>query len=65
MNTNAQDPSLYESMIKLLIVGDPQVGKSSLVARFCTNSFLLTYSPTNGISNPFFKSNFYRCKFQI
>ena len=48
MNSNTPDPSLYESMIKLLIVGDPQVGKSSLVSRFCTNSFLLSYNPTNG-----------------
>ena len=48
METSLQDPSLYEFMIKLLVLGDPQTGKSSFVAKFCNNTFTSTYAPTSG-----------------
>lgn len=33
-------------MLELAILGDPTVGKSSLIDRFCNDKFSLTYTPT-------------------
>lgn len=35
-------------MINLLFVGDTQTGKSSLVERFCRNSYSESYTETKG-----------------
>jgi len=49
MDNNTDDASLIESMIKLLIVGGSQVGKSALLTRFCNKTFTNTYTATKGI----------------
>jgi len=50
MDNNTDDATLIESMIKLLIVGASQVGKSALLTRFCSKTFSQTYSATQGMS---------------
>ncbi len=36
--------------LKLVVVGDPGVGKTSIILRFTDNAFLRTYVPTLGVS---------------
>jgi len=50
MDNNTDDASLIESMIKLLIVGASQAGKSALLTRFCNKTFTNTYTATKGVS---------------
>lgn len=44
-----REPRLSDNLYKLVVVGDNEVGKSSLVSRFCTNFYREVYSPTVGI----------------
>ena len=39
-----------EAIYKIIVVGDPDVGKSELIAKFATNQFEEKYLPTIGVS---------------
>lgn len=39
----------YDHLIKLLIVGDSGVGKTNMLLRFCSDSFLTSHLTTIGI----------------
>ncbi|MHA1931443.1 MAG: Rab family GTPase [Promethearchaeota archaeon] len=39
-----------ERIFKIIIVGDPAVGKTSLLRRFCAESFAFEYIPTVGVN---------------
>ena len=39
----------FEKTIKVLIVGNGKVGKSSMIRRFCTGTFTNTYKRTIGV----------------
>lgn len=36
----------YEHLYKIILVGDPQTGKSQLLSRFCKDKFSDSYQPT-------------------
>ena len=43
-------PQHKESIIsRVMIIGDPQSGKSTFVTKFLNNTFSPTYSPTLGV----------------
>ena len=39
-----------ESIYKIIVIGDPAVGKTSLLAKFATNQFIEKYLPTVGVN---------------
>eukprot|EP00047_Mylnosiga_fluctuans_P014859 m.41652 g.41652 ORF g.41652 m.41652 type:complete len:80 (+) comp5683_c0_seq1:89-328(+) len=39
----------YDALVKVVVVGDKSVGKSSLVLRFCDDSFPTQYIATIGV----------------
>ena len=39
-------PREFESLYKLLVVGDSETGKTQLVSQFCHNEFSKSYIPT-------------------
>ena len=39
---------MCESVFKVLIIGDPEVGKTSMVARYCYRDWLPHYKATVG-----------------
>ena len=39
---------MCESVFKVLIIGDPQVGKTSMVARYCYRDWIPNYKATVG-----------------
>ena len=39
---------MCESVYKVLIIGDPQVGKTSMVARYCYRDWMPNYKATVG-----------------
>ena len=39
---------MCESVFKVLIIGDPQVGKTSMVARYCYRDWMPNYKATVG-----------------
>ncbi len=51
------DRSLINYQFKIIIVGDPSVGKTSLILRYTNNAFRRSYVPTMGVhvSNKIFK----------
>jgi len=53
----AIDRSLINYQFKVIIVGDPSVGKTSLILRYTNNAFRRNYVPTMGVmvSNKIFK----------
>jgi len=53
-----KDRSLIDYQFKIIIVGDPTVGKTSLVLRYTNNAFRRTYVSTMGVhvSNKIFKA---------
>ena len=44
-------PSEYEDIIKLLIVGDSQVGKTNFISQFIEGKFDNNYKPSEGFDN--------------
>lgn len=44
-----KDRSLIDYQFKIIIVGDPSVGKSSLILRYTDNAFRRNYVPTLGV----------------
>ena len=44
-------PSEYEDIIKLLIVGDSQVGKTNFISQFIEGKFDYNYKPSEGFDN--------------
>lgn len=40
-----------ESIYKIIVVGDPSVGKTSLLTKFSTDKFETQYIPTVGVMN--------------
>ncbi len=39
---------MSEVVFKMLVIGDPKVGKTAFVARYCTREWLLNYKATIG-----------------
>lgn len=39
----------FETAIKVVVVGNGNVGKSSMIRRFCKNEYLQTYKKTIGV----------------
>ena len=52
-----KDRSLIDYQFKIIILGDPSVGKTSLILRYTDNAFRRSYVPTLGVhvSNKIFK----------
>ncbi|TGZ62659.1 hypothetical protein CRM22_007320 [Opisthorchis felineus] len=46
---NEEESRTFSSRVKILVVGDKGVGKTSLVKRFSEGSFFKTYVPTEGV----------------
>ena len=40
-----------ESIFKVIVIGDPAVGKTSLLTKFATKKFKTQYIPTVGVSD--------------
>jgi Ras-related protein Rab-1A len=40
---------VYEYMFKILLIGDPSVGKKSLLTRFADDIFTNSFTPTIGV----------------
>ena len=40
--------SMCESVFKVLVIGEPKVGKTAFVARYCTREWLSNYKTTIG-----------------
>ena len=47
--TMASRGELSTKLLKLLLLGNSTVGKTSLMLRFCEDSFTLNFSPTIGV----------------
>lgn len=45
-----KDNSIKEWALKLALLGDPAVGKTSLINKYITNSFKESYQPTLGVN---------------
>lgn len=48
--TDTENPDKFEMRFKLIVIGDPAVGKTSLINQFVTRRFSKDYLPTLGIS---------------
>lgn len=50
--TSARGEELSTKLLKLLLLGNSTVGKTSLMLRFCEDSFTLNFAPTIGVGAP-------------
>lgn len=55
----------YDYLVKVKMVGDSAVGKSSIVMRFCDDSFTDNTMPTIGMHFSLFLTRNFRCGLQV
>lgn len=57
--------SQEQILIKILSIGDPEVGKSCLIKRYCEGRFVSRYIPTIGVDYGVKKTNIKNYKVNI
>ncbi|CAG9322724.1 unnamed protein product [Blepharisma stoltei] len=57
LNIYYMDVHKYKNCIKIVLVGDSEVGKSALINRFCLGRYLDIYVPTIGIEKNYISAH--------